>query len=84
MLAPNWEDHNLETNPIINSNHTEMVLKKVENKVKKQCFYCQKCKNCKTFQEYLKVFKQNGFWTFNKNAKNWNVYDPMWCKKMYI
>ena len=64
MLAPNWEDHNLETNPIINlfadRNHTEMVFKNVENKVKKRCFYCQKCKNCKTFQEYLKVFKQKG------------------------
>ena len=60
---------------------TEMVFKKVENKVKKRCFYCQKCKNYKTFQEYLKAFKQNGFWTFNKNVKNWNVYDPMWCKK---
>ena len=85
MLAPNWEDHNLETKPIINyfadRNHTEMVLKKVENKVKKRCFYCQKCKNWKTFQEYLKVFKQNVFWTFNKNVKNWNVYDPIWRKK---
>ena len=84
MLAPNWEDHNLETNPIINlfadRNHTEMVFKNVENKVKKRCFYCQKCKNCKTFQEYIKVFKQKGFWTFNKNVKNWNVNEPMWCK----
>ena len=37
MLAPNWEDHDLETNPIINyfadRQHTELILKKVENKI---------------------------------------------------
>ena len=85
MLAPNWQDHDLETNPIINyfadRNHTELILKKIENKIKKQCFYCRECKNCKKFNEYLKVFKQNGLWTFNKNIKVWNVYDPLWCKK---
>ena len=39
MLAPNWEDLDLETNPIINyladRQHTELILKKVENKIKK-------------------------------------------------
>ena len=88
MLAPNWEDHDLETCPIINyfsnRNHTELVLKQVEEKIKKKCFYCQECKNCKTFKEYLKVFKQNGFWTFKKNIRVWNVYDPQWCKKKCI
>ena len=38
MLAPNWEDHNLETNPFTNyfavKQHAELILKKVENKVK--------------------------------------------------
>ena len=85
MLAPNWEDDDLETNPVINyfvdRNHIELILEKIEDKLKKQCFYCHKCKNCKTFNECLKVFKQNNFWTFNKNIKVWNVYDPMWCKK---
>ena len=32
MLAPNWEDHDLESNPIINyfvdRQHTELILKK--------------------------------------------------------
>ena len=36
-LAPNWEDHDLETNPFTNyladRQHTELTLKKVENKV---------------------------------------------------
>ena len=85
MIAPNWEDHDLETNLIINyfagRNHTELILKKTEDKIKKQCFYCHICKNCKTFNQYLKVFKQNGFWTFNKNVRVWNVYDLMWCEK---
>ena len=85
MLAPNWKDHDLGTCPTINYfadiNHTELVLKKAEEKILKGCFYCQEYKNCKTFKEYLKVFKQNGFWTFNKNIKVWNVYDPQWCKK---
>ena len=73
MLMPNWKGHDLETCPIINyfadRNHTEQVLKKIENKIKKKCFYCQECKDCKIFSEYLKVFKQNGFWTFNKHVK---------------
>ena len=37
MLALNWEDHDLETCPIINcfadTNHTELVLKKGEEKI---------------------------------------------------
>ena len=45
MLAPNWEDHDLETNPIINyfadRQHTELILKKVENKIKKKLFLLQ-------------------------------------------
>ena len=40
MLAPNWEDHDLETNLIINHfadrQHTELILAKVENKIKKK------------------------------------------------
>ena len=85
MIAPKWEVHDLETSPIINyftdRNHTELILKKIEHKIKKCCFYCRECENCIKFHQYLKVFKQNGFWTFNKNVKVWNVYDPMWCNK---
>ena len=84
---PNWKGHDLETCPIINyfadRNHTKQVLKKIENKIKKKCFYCQECKDCKIFSEYLKVFKQNGFQTFNKHVKVQNVYDPMWCKYLF-
>ena len=54
MLAPNWEDHNLETNPIINysadRNHTEMVFKKVENRVKNGVFTVKNAKTAKHFR----------------------------------
>ena len=39
MLAPNWEDHDLETNPIVNyfadRQHTELILKKLKVKLKR-------------------------------------------------
>ena len=85
MLAPNWTDHDLETNPIINyfadRFHTEPVLRKIEKLIEKKCFYCQECKNCKKLLEYRNVFKQQGFWTFNKQIKVLNVFDPAWRKK---
>ena len=85
MLAANWEDHDLETNPIINyfadMFHTEQVLRKIGKLMEKKCFYCQECKNCKKRFEYRNVFKQQGFLTFNKHIKVWNVFDPAWCKK---
>ena len=85
MLAPNWADHDLETNLIINyfadKFHTEQVLRKIEKLIEKKCFYCQECKNCKKLFEYRNVFKQQGFWTFNKDIKVWNVFDPAWCRK---
>ena len=48
MLAPNWgKDHNAETNPIINyfadRQHTELILRKIEEKIKACCFYCNEC-----------------------------------------
>lgn len=83
MLAPNWENHDLETNSIINyfadRQYTELILKKIEQKIETCCFYCHECENCKKLFRYKDVFKQQGFWTFNKNIKYWNVYDPDWC-----
>ena len=86
MLAPNWEDHDFETNPIINyfadRQHTELILAKVENKIKKKnCFYCKMCNDCNKLEEHRKVFKQHGFWTFNKEIKCWNLFGLDWCKK---
>ena len=39
------------------------------------------CDNCNKPEEYRKVFKTHGFWTFNKEIKCCNVFDPDWCKK---
>ena len=50
-------------------------------KLKNGVFTVTNVKTAKKFKEYLKVFKQNGFWTFNKNAKVWNIYERLWCKK---
>ena len=64
MLAANWEDHDLENNPIINyfadMFHTEQVLRKIEKLMEKKCFYCQECKNCKKHFENKNVLKQLG------------------------
>ena len=61
MLAPNWEDHDLESNPIINyfadREHTQLILKKIENKIKKNCFYCKTCDDCNKLEEHRQVFK---------------------------
>ena len=84
MIAPNWEDYDIKTNSIINyfadRQHTELILRKIEKKSKTSCFYCHKCENCKKLFRYKDVFKQFGFWTFNKDMKYWDVYDPDWCK----
>ena len=51
MIAPNWEDHDIESNPIINyfagRQHTELILRKIEQKIKTCCFYSHECENCK-------------------------------------
>ena len=39
------------------------------------------CNDCNKLEECRKVFKTHGFWTFNKEIKCWNVFDPDWCKK---
>ena len=88
MLARNWEDHDAEKNTIINyfadRQHTEKILKKIESKVVRSCFYCKVCQNCRKLNTYKDVFKQQGFWTFNKKIKYWNVYDPNWSMRNEI
>ena len=84
MLAPNWEDHDIEKNFIVNyfadRQHTELILRKMETKIETFSFYCHECENCKKLFRYKDVFKEHGFWTFNKDIKYWNVFDPDWCK----
>ena len=76
-LAPNGEDHDAKTNPIINCfadrDHTEIILKQQEYFIAETCKYCKECQNCKKLNRYRDEFKKKGFWTFNKNVKHWNV-----------
>ena len=85
MLAPNWEDDDAEKNLIVNyfaeRQHTELVIKKIEMKIIKTCFYCRTCENSIKFSNYKKIFNGQGFWTFNKHIRRWNVFDPEWSYK---
>ena len=55
MLAPNWEDHDIETNPIINyfadRQNTELILRKIEQKTKT----ASTVKNAKTARNFLNI-----------------------------
>ena len=88
MLAPNWEDDDAEKNLIVNyfaeRQHTELVIKKIEMKIIKTCFYCRTCENSIKFSNYKKIFNGQGFWTFNKHIRCWNVFDPEWSYKNKI
>ena len=64
--------------------HTEIILRKKENKIAKSCFYCKVCQNCRNLNNYKDVFKQQEFWSFNKEIKYWNVYDRNWCARNEI
>ena len=81
-MAAKWVDE-AAINPIMNyfadRQHTEKVLRDIENTViKTKCFYCKRCKNCQKFETYRNEFVKKGFWSFNKEIKYWNVYDPDW------
>ena len=84
-LRPNWDDHNAETCAIMNyfsdRENTELILLRQEIQIQNDCDYCNDCEKCDKFQEYRKEFKKMGFWTFNKHARTWNVYDPDWSAR---
>ena len=82
MLAANWEEHDAKKNPIINyfadRQHTEIILRKIEKTNELNCFYCINCEDCKKLNKYKEVFKQQEFWSFKKDVRYWNVYNPDW------
>ena len=41
-------------------------------------FYCNTCKKCKKTKRVQNRIQKMGFWTFNKNFRAWNVFDPDW------
>ena len=64
-MAAKWVDE-AAINPIMN--YYEII--------KSKCFYCKRCKNCQKFETYRNEFVKKGFWSFNKEIKYWDVYDP--------
>ena len=83
MLSPHLENHDASTNPIINyfadRQHTEIILKDMAKKITtKSCFYGKVCENCRKHEIYRDEFEKQGFWTFNKQIKYWNIYDLDW------
>ena len=88
MLAANWSKHDAKTNRIINyfadRQHTEKILKDQEYFIARSCKYCKICLKCQKFYSYRSEFKKKGFWTFNKDVKYWDVYDPDWSYRNEI
>ena len=75
------KDNMLVVNYFADRQHTEKLLRNIEEMVKKRCFYCTVCDLCKKFTTYRLEFKQKRFWTFHKDVKYWNVNDPNWSTK---
>ena len=70
------KEENMIVNYFADRQHTEQLLKNIEKMIKKRCFYCTVCYLYKKFTTYRLEFKQRGFWTFHKDIKYWDVYDP--------
>ena len=71
-----------ERNPIISyfacRQRAERIIKNIEDFVSKSCHSCRICIKCRKPQTYRNEFKKSGFWTFNKEVKYWDIYDPDW------
>ena len=52
MLAPNWQDHDAKTNPIVNHfadrHHTELIFRKIGKKSKRAVFSEKRIKTVKS------------------------------------
>ena len=84
-LRPNWDNDNAETCCCINyfsdRENTELILLRQEIQIQNKCVYCNECEKCDKFTKYRKEFLKMGFWTFNKNVRIWEVFDPDWSVK---
>ena len=74
------KDH-MTINYFADRQHTEKILNEIKKMIKKRCFFCMVCDLCKKFTTYSLEFKQNRFWTFNKDVRYWNIYDRDWSTK---
>ena len=60
--------------------HTELILRKIEKKLKLAAFTAKNVRTSRNFSGTKKMFKWHGFCTFNKDILYWNVYNPDWSK----
>ena len=72
---------NMTINYFADRQHTEKILKEIKKMIKKRYFYCMVCNLCKKFTTYRLGFKQKRLWTFNKDVRYCNIYDPDWSTK---
>ena len=84
-LRPNWDNHNAETccciDYISDCQNTELILLRQEIQIQNECDYCNECEKCNKSVQYGKEFKKMGFWTFIKNVRGWEIFDPDWSVK---
>ena len=80
-----YKDHDKDKNPIANyfadKQQAEFLIKRIKMKIIKKCYYCKKCKDCEQLSNLKKIFNKQGFWTFNKYVRTWNIFDPEWSYK---
>ena len=63
---------------------TKDLLDKIEKKVLKKYYYCQRCENCTKFKTYKLEFEKKGLWTFNKHIRWCYACDPDFTKRNII
>ena len=82
---PNWDNHDKNIcsikNYYIDRERAEEVLLRQEIQIENTCEYCLVCEKCKRYLIYSKEYKKTGFWTFNKNVRIWEVFNPDWSYK---
>ena len=88
VVRPNWDNQNKDVCGIMNyyvdREHVELLLLRQEIQIENTCNYCIVCEKCKKFLTYSKEYKKMGFWTFNKDVRIWEIYDPDWSYKNNI
>ena len=84
-ILPNWDKNTCEiTSYYLTKERAEELLSKQETQIEDTCEYSLTCRKCKNYLTYSKEYKKVGFWTFNKNIKVWEIFDPDWPYKNTI
>ena len=67
-MAANNDKFDYIKNYIASRQMAKDLRDKIEIRVIKKCYYCQRCENCTKFKTYKLEFEKKGFWTFNKHG----------------